>query len=66
MTLYGYEEVGSNSRMGAGSKFLGSVAARKSFLVSADMAHGMHPNYSEEHEVNHAAPRRTRTLRDHG
>lgn len=65
VALFDNEEVGSSSRMGAGSDFLQSVAervangelcttaARKSFLVSADMAHGVHPNYSEKHEMNH-------------
>ncbi|GLE05141.1 hypothetical protein PINS_up014129 [Pythium insidiosum] len=65
VALFDNEEVGSDSRMGAGSNFLESVAeriaegelcaaaARKSFLVSADMAHGVHPNYSDKHEVNH-------------
>jgi aspartyl aminopeptidase len=50
VALFDNEEVGSDSRMGAGSNFLESVAtriaegeltaaaARKSFLVSADMA----------------------------
>lgn len=65
VALFDNEEVGSDSLMGAGSNFLQSVseriaqgeltgaAARKSFLVSADMAHGVHPNYSEKHEMNH-------------
>ncbi|KAL0583858.1 hypothetical protein ABG067_006302 [Albugo candida] len=65
IALFDNEEVGSQSRMGAGSDFLQTVmtavageqnwfeAARNSFCVSADMAHGVHPNYSQKHEHNH-------------
>lgn len=66
VTLFDNEEVGSSSCMGAASNMLSSVlnrlnadpktidiAIRKSLLISADMAHGVHPNYSEKHEAQH-------------
>jgi len=64
--LFDNEEVGSDSLMGAGSTMMRSVLERlhgtsgeylrsipRSLLVSADMAHGIHPNWPECHEENH-------------
>ncbi|MGB8332268.1 MAG: M18 family aminopeptidase [Polyangiales bacterium] len=65
--LYDHEEVGSRSAQGAASDFLRSCLQRlcgdatesyhravaKSFLISADMAHGVHPNYADLHEPKH-------------
>lgn len=67
MCSFNHEEVGSDSTTGAGGTLLGEVllrltggslsalaaAARKSFLVSADMAHAVHPNYAGVHEEAH-------------
>jgi aspartyl aminopeptidase len=69
VTMYDHEEVGSTSANGADSPLLTDtmqriVAAvstpeiyfscvRKSFLISADMAHSVHPNYPEKHEARH-------------
>ncbi len=65
--LYDHEEVGSRSAQGAASDFLRSALTRlsgsnaeayhraisKSFLISADMAHAVHPNYAELHDPEH-------------
>lgn len=66
VALFDNEEVGSQSMQGADSNLLAStmkrilqnpslfdVAIHHSFLVSADVAHAVHPNYSDKHEELH-------------
>jgi len=65
IALFDHEEVGSDSTHGAGSPIMNElvkrlstpdlfeIAIRKSFLVSADMAHAVHPNYASKHDSNH-------------
>lgn len=61
-----HEEVGSQSAVGAQGPFLGSVLRRlaqseethaamirRSMLISADNAHGVHPNFADRHDENH-------------
>jgi aspartyl aminopeptidase len=66
IALFDHEEVGSSSTRGADGPFLDEVLSRlagsleqrakayaRSYMISADMAHAVHPNYSEFHDVNH-------------
>jgi aspartyl aminopeptidase len=68
IAFYDHEEVGSETAQGAGSPFLKDVLERitltgeredfframaKSFFISADMAHAVHPNYSDKHDTQH-------------
>jgi aspartyl aminopeptidase len=61
-----HEEVGSTSACGADGPFLRSVLERlcpdpqelarcisRSWLISADNAHGIHPNYADRHDARH-------------
>lgn len=65
--LFDHEEVGSRSSRGADGSFLPDVLGRlagtgadalpramaRSYQVSADMAHALHPNYADRHDGTH-------------
>lgn len=61
VALFDHEEVGSESATGARSALLGNVlkalgrsdvlVPSRSRFLSADMAHGLHPNYPDVHDV---------------
>lgn len=66
IALFNHEEVGSVSTSGAESNLVPSLLNRlsptpatlaqsisRSFLISADMTHALHPNYTSKHEDNH-------------
>lgn len=67
MCCFDHEEIGSRSSHGADSTLLDSTVQRiceavgvqrarvlpRSLLISVDMAHAIHPNYSSKHENKH-------------
>lgn len=66
IALFNHEEIGSVSSSGAESSLVPSLLNRlsptpstlaqsiaNSFLISADMGHALHPNYSSKHEEKH-------------
>ncbi|VAW75663.1 Aspartyl aminopeptidase [hydrothermal vent metagenome] len=66
LVCHDHEEVGSTSACGADGPFLKSVLQRlctdnealarcidRSWMISADNAHGIHPNYADKHDACH-------------
>lgn len=67
IALFDHEEVGSGSASGADGTLMSTLVSalnegdpvairrcvRQSLMVSADMAHSVHPNYPQKHEQNH-------------
>ncbi|KIL70156.1 hypothetical protein M378DRAFT_156218 [Amanita muscaria Koide BX008] len=66
IALFNHEEIGSVSTSGAESSLIPSLLNRlsptpstlaqsitRSFLISADMGHAIHPSYTSKHEDNH-------------
>ena len=67
IALFNHEEIGSVSTSGAESSLIPFLLQRlsptpaayaqsvaRSFLISSDMGHAIHPNYTNKHEENHA------------
>lgn len=66
LACFDHEEIGSRTTRGAMSSFLPDTLGRlagsrewlarvmgRSLMISADMAHGVHPNYADRHEPDH-------------
>ncbi|GLB33702.1 putative peptidase M18 family protein [Lyophyllum shimeji] len=66
IALFNHEEIGSVSTSGAESSLIPSLLSRlsttpgalaqsiaRSFIISADMGHAIHPNYTSKHEEKH-------------
>lgn len=71
LTVFDFEEIGSNTSTGAKGDFLTTVLHKilpnydsnkfnafiaRSLVVSSDNAHAIHPNFSSKHDVMHAPP----------
>lgn len=67
IALFNHEEIGSVSSSGAASSLIPILLERlsptsetlaqsiaRSFLISSDVSHAIHPNYASKHEENHA------------
>ncbi|KAI0693785.1 aspartyl aminopeptidase [Cytidiella melzeri] len=67
IALFNHEEIGSVSSSGAASSLIPTLLGRlsptpaalaqsiaRSFLISSDVGHAIHPNYPSRHEENHA------------
>lgn len=67
LAMFDHEEIGSETYVGANSEFLKTALTRlcearklkpnplirRSFFLSCDMAHSVHPNFSSLHQSNH-------------
>jgi len=67
IALFDHEEIGSRTSRGAAGSFLRDVLTRlaggarqqlsraipRSFMVSTDMSHGVHPHHSDKHDGEH-------------
>jgi len=67
VTLFDHEEIGSRTSRGAAGSMTRDILGRlaggtnpdlsratsRSMMISADMAHGVHPSYADKHEPDH-------------
>ena len=67
IALFNHEEIGSVSSSGAESSLINTLLERlsptpqalaqsvaRSFIISSDVSHAIHPNYPSKHEENHS------------
>ncbi|KAH7105570.1 aspartyl aminopeptidase [Auriculariales sp. MPI-PUGE-AT-0066] len=59
IVLFNHEEIGSGSTIGAQSDLVDLLVGRldadrsKSFIISSDMGHAVHPSYKDKHQDEH-------------